>query len=409
MREYRQSSASARRGTAARWWLILALVLAVTLTGTVVALRAILGSAGSETVPSSPTPTPERATTAGAAPTASSAVLGVPVVVRAGDGPLLPGVGAGEVYAQSATAVFRVDVASGRVTRTPTPDLEEHVTFLAGPGWVLVKSRWSPTGVLVRDGQPASLLPQQFDPEGFLHLGPSGRLWMEPEPTTDPRSATTLQLAQLDGQPVQGRTVTAPRAAAPYAIVPDGYGTVLMTNRHGVYRLEPARVGHPSRTRLLSRGDLIAAGGRRLLVWDCHTHAHCQMVLVDQKTRHRTSRPAAAATLRAKGGVGLDPDIYDNEQLSPDGTHLAVMATDPTGTPSAHIIDLRTGKDNLLPGAGTDVNANRQLAWTPNSRWLLALTDHQLRGYDTHTANVESLKLGGEQLLHLTTTNTPGW
>ncbi|HEY0240640.1 MAG TPA: hypothetical protein VGC37_18575 [Friedmanniella sp.] len=404
MDEHRQPSRSAR-GTAARWWLVLALVLAVILTGTAVVLHAILGPTAPELAPASPTPTPTTAPTTAA----SRAEPGTPVVIRAGNGPLLPGTGTGEIYAQSATAIFRVELPTGRITRTPTPDLEEHVSFLAGPGWVLVKSRWSPTGVLVRDGRPASPLPQQFDPEGFLHAGQGGRLWVEPEWGTEPRVATTLQLAQLDGRPVVGRTVTAPRAAAPYAIEPDGYGGVLLTDRRGVYRLDPDRAGHPSRITLISRGDLIAAGGRRLLVWDCHTHARCQMVLVDQQTRQRARRPAAAAVLGAKGGIGLDRDAYGDEQLSPDGTHLAVMASDPTGTLRAHVIDLRDGRDTTLPGAGTDANANRQLAWSTNSRWLFALTDQQIRAYDTRVRTLANVPLGGERLLHLTTVNAPAW
>lgn len=232
---------------------------------------------------------------------------------------------------------------------------------------------------------------------------------MEPEPSTDPTPTTTLQLAELGGRPVSGRAITAPRSAAPYATVPDGYGGVLLINRGGVYRLDPGQSGQASRIRLISRGDLIAAGGRRVLIWGCNPLARCQMVLVDQRTGHRAIRPAAARTLLAEGGIGIDRDDYGDESLSPDGTHLAVMANDPTGGFRAHVVDLRSGMDTVLPGMGPDSNVNRQLAWSPNSRWLLALTDHQIRAYDTRTHATESLLLSGEQLLHLTTANNPAW
>lgn len=231
---------------------------------------------------------------------------------------------------------------------------------------------------------------------------------MQPEPSTDPAAATTLQLAELDGPPVPGRSVTAPRSAAPYAIIPDGYGGLILTNRGGIYRLEPSRPGKASRLQLISRGDLIASGGRRLLVWDCDTHAHCQMMLVDERTGHRTSRPSAARPFLAEGGIGIDPNTYTSE-LSPDGTHLAVMAVDPNGRSRAHVVDLRNGDDTVLPGIGVDSNANRQLAWSANSRWLPALTDHQIRAYDTRRHTTKSIPLSEEQLLHLTTTNAAGW
>ena len=63
----------------------------------------------------------------------------------------------------------------------------------------------------------------------------------------------------------------------------------------------------------------------------------------------------------------------------------------------------------MLPGAVTDVNVNRQLAWSADGRWLLALTDHRLRTYDTRTHAAGSLPLTTEPLLHLTSVNAPGW
>ena len=37
----------------------------------------------------------------------------------------------------------------------------------------------------------------------------------------------------------------------------------------------------------------------------------------------------------------------------------------------------------MLPGTVTDTTANRQLARSMNTRWLLLLTNHQIRAYDT--------------------------
>lgn len=408
MNDLPRSSPPARRASAASWWLVLSVVLAVVLLVAVVGIRTILGAGSTDRPPLPPTPATGQSVTPSPTPP-SPTVTGAPVLIRHGGGPLLPRIGAGQIYAESATGIFRIELGTGRVTRTATPNLEEHATFLAGPGWVLVKSRWSPTGVLVRDEQPAAPLPHPFDPEGFLQAKPGGRVWVEPESVTDPIAATTLRLADLDGRPLPGRTVTAPRSAAPYRIVADGYGGLLLTNRGGIYRLEPSRPGRASRIRLISHGDLIASGGRRLLVWDCDTHANCQLVLVDHRTGHRVSRPAAARPFLAEGSIWIDPNAYGDIQLSPDGTHLAVMADDAKGNFRAHVIDLRSGDDTVLPGAGADSNVNRQLAWSPNSRWLLALTDRHLQAYDTRAHRTRSVPLGEEPLLHLTTANAPGW
>ena len=409
MNEGLTSSPSGRRRGAVWWWLLLVLVVVVLVGGTVVGLHVVLPPAVTTPAPAtSPAGQASALATPTPAPTPARPQPGAPVVINAGGGPLLPGIGSGQVYAQSATGVFRIELATGRITRTATPDLQEHASFLAESGWVLVKSRWSSTGVLVRDGQPAAPLPRQFDDEGFLHAGPGGRLWMEPEPGTDPTASTTLQLANPDGR-LSGRSITAPRSAAPYAIFPDGYGGVLMTNRGGVYRLEPGGPRQAAHIRLVSRGDLIAAGGRRLLVWDCDPRARCEMVLVDQRTGHRTLRQATARTLLAESGIGIDRNDYGDASLSPDGTHLAVTANDSAGTFRTHVIDLRSGNDAVLPGEGPDSNVNRQLTWSPNSRWLLALTDHQIRAYDTSTRTTTDVPLAGEQLLHLTATHDPGW
>lgn len=409
MNDLKRSSPPARRASATRWWLVLGVVLTVVVSGAVVGVRTILGAGSTDRPSLPPTPAATGQTVTPSPSPPSRTVTGAPVLIRKGAGPLLPGIRAGQVYAESATGIFRIELATGRITRTAIPSLEEHATFLVGRGWVLVKSRWSPTGVLVRDGRPAAPLPQQFDPEGLLHAGPGSRVWVQPEPTTDPTAATTLRLADLDGRRDPAKTVTAPGSAAPYAIVADGYGGVMLTNRGGIYRLEPGRVGRAGRIRLISRGELIASGGRRLLVWDCDTHAACQMVLVDQRTLHRTSRPKAARPFLVEGGIGIGPNTYGDVQLSPDGTHLAVMASDSSGGFRAHAIDLSSGDDTVIPGTGTDGNANRQLAWSPNSRWLLALTDHHIQAYDTRDHRTRSVPLGEEPLLHLTTANAAGW
>lgn len=383
-------------GKAGRWWLLLGAIITVLVAGPIVALSVLFGNRGTEPLPLPPDPSPTTPSQRPAPRNPDS-----PVVVRAGSGALVPGVGQGQIYAQSATGIFRIDLGTGRVVRTATPPLEEHVTFVAGRNWVLVKSRWSPTGVIVRDGQPASPLPRRFDPPGFLHPGPGGRLWMEDESPTDPVPDRTIRLAELNGRLVPGRTITVRDTAAPYAIEPDGYGGILLSNRGGIYQLEPGAGG---RARLITRGDLVGAGGRRLLVADCDRRASCRILLVDQRTRSRTVLPAAFQSLLATTRGDLNASDFGESHLSPDGTHLALTVGD-----GVHVVDLRTGRRAVLPGTVTDTNVNRQLSWSPNSRYLFALTDHRIRGFDTRTRTTRTVRITDEQLLHLTAFGTSGW
>lgn len=56
----------------------------------------------------------------------------------------------------------------------------------------------------------------------------------------------------------------------------------------------------------------------------------------------------------------------------------------------------------------TDTNPNNQLGWTATGRWLMAITDHQLRAYDTRTGRMETIDVDGGPILHLTTVGARG-
>ena len=71
-------------------------------------------------------------------------------------------------------------------------------------------------------------------------------------------------------------------------------------------------------------------------------------------------------------------------ELSPDGAYAALtIPRGGAGREALVVLNLTTGRSHLLPGTLTDLNGNARIAWTPNSRWLLAITDHQMRAYDT--------------------------
>ena len=360
--------------------------------------------------PSSPgTPPPSTTPTTGTRPAGGTAsptpVPGrQPQVVEAGTGPLLPGVREGTVYVQALTAVYRLDLATGRIVRTPTPPLEQHSSFVAGDGRVIFKSIGFPPssgsqpsaqGTVVVDDAPAAPLPPALDFPGRLYPGPQGDLWSVPEVDNPPVTVTRYTFA---GDRRGGRSI-----ASPGYPVGDATGSLLITNAAGVYQLTAQG------PRYLTRGGLLAVGRHHLLVWDCDRSARCRPYRLDRATGRRTARPELAATIR-RLNLGADPaDVsYSVGDLSPDGRQVVLTSDTGNNGSRVDVVDLDRATTHTVDGTPTDVNANTQSAWTPDSRWLLTLTDHRIRAYDTTTDQTKTLGPTNEDLLHLTMTGASG-
>lgn len=312
------------------------------------------------------------------------------------------------MYARSGSAVFRIDLATGEVVRTATMTLEEHSTFVAGPNWVAMKAVTGSAGSIVRDGSPAAPVPAALRADGLLNRGPGDGIWLIPEQPAypdPPRGA--IHLVDLDGRVIADHTITIdPHVGAP--LYSDGYGGLLLTTSTGIYQIHPSTSARTSRVRLVTRGVLLGLGGRRLLTWDCDNQARCGVYRVDQRNSRRTLLPTAPEALTAAAGGVLEELIDSDNQLSPDGKYVALSTMRGTGARQVQVVDLATGRAYVIPGTATDSNPNRQLAWTPNSRWLLSLTNHRLQAFDTRTRTSHTLTVTDEQLLHLTGPRTPG-
>jgi hypothetical protein len=385
--------AGPRFGDQFRWWLIVATVLAFVVSGTYVGLRGLLAP---ESAPRSTSlrPSPSSATSS---PTTISA--GDPQVVRPAGDPLLPGAGAGDVFVQSANAIYRIELTTGRVTRTPTPVLAEFSSFVAGPGWVALKTVAADSGVLVENDRPAAPLPAGLLLDGWLLPAPDGDLWLLPErPTGGVRVAARVG---IEGYSVSGETIQVP---AEFGLPrSDGAGFLVVTSAGNVYQVGP------SGPRRLTSGSLVAVGRRFLLVWDCDDQARCLPYRLDRATGQRAVTPAAreAIVRLYQGDVGNLAN-YSGE-LSPEGTHVALrIPRGGAGREALVVLNLTTGRTHTVPGSLTDLHGNARVAWTPNSRWLLAITDHQMRAYDTRAGTSRLVTVTDEQLQHLTMPGAPG-
>jgi hypothetical protein len=390
--------ATTRRGEEIKWWLIAALVLAVLASGGGLLIRQLLA------VPETPAPPvlppPPSATAPTAKPAAPARSSTNPEVVRPGGRPLLPGAGSDEVFLQTSTAVYRIELASGQVTRTPTPLLEQHSSFVAGPGWVVFKTIDNDPGVVVRNGQRAAPLPPGLRPNGRLYPAPGGDLWLVPENPT--RGARVVTRVDIDGRSVQGQAFrVSDEIGLPSA---DAARSLFATNSGGVYQLRPSGV------RKLATGDLLAVGRHHVLVWDCDALARCQPYRLDRTRNRRTAIPTAHRTiLELYQGLPDRAQDFGGGDLNPDGTHAALRypGTQPDSSPLA-VVDLATGQSHTLPGNVTDTNGNTQFTWTANGRYFLALTDHRLRAYDTTTETTRTIPVTTDPLLHLTSTHAGG-
>lgn len=321
----------------------------------------------------------------------------MPQVVRPAGGPLLPGVGTGDVFVRSATEIFRVELATGRVTRTLTPRLAQFSSFVAGPGWVVSKAVDTNAGVVVRNGQPATALPQGLQPTGRLDTAPGGQLWFTPEEET--RGVRLVRRVGIDGRPLEQPPIRLPDEVG--SLSADGAGYLIRAEAGGVFQYRP------SGARRVASGDLIAIGGRFLLVWDCDEQAQCDPYRATRADDSRTKLAAARQYLRrSEQRAAVQSSFYG--ELSPDGTHVVVPAPADPNRWSISVLDLRTGTATEIPGVLADSNLNTLYAWTANSRWLLAITDDQLRAYDTKTRTTRTIALTTEPLLHLTRVGAAG-
>lgn len=378
------------------WWLVLMTVMTLVVVGGVLAVRQLTSPAPPPPTVSTPPSTSSTPTPVLPPPTASSPPSPVdPRVTRPAAGPLLPGIGTGDVFVQTATAIYRVELATGQVTRTSTPELTQFSSFVAGRGWVVFKTVDNDTGVVVRNGKPAVPLPPALRPNGRVYLTPDDDLWLLPEDST--AGARVATRVDINGRRVGPDTIRLDDELGPSGSDLAGY--LMTTNTGGFYQVAPSGVHR------LGTGQLLAVGPRQILSWDCDERARCNAYLLQRTTGRRTVLPKLHVPLLnlARGTSLDDASAYDGT-LSPDGRTAALaLPGSQTSQPwPLAVIDLATGRTMVLPGSITDSNSNAQYAWTANSRYLLAITDHQLRAYDTETNSTQDLSIITGDLLHLT-------
>lgn len=331
----------------------LPVVLAAVVIAAVIAR--VNGTSGTVAAPS---PSPSAA--APAPPPEPAATSGPPVVTEAGH-PLL-GVTAGwELFGRGPDGIVRIELARGRVTRTPVPPVGSSgpVSFLAGPGIAIIRPMDAVTGYAVPDGQPAQTLQGPLAAPGPALPGPDrAQLWV---PQQNGGETYAMVLVGFDGRP-GGLSIVLPPITGGYA-QPDGGGHLMVEAVGGTYDIRPGSV------RRITTGQVVAAGPTGWLTRECDAQLNCSTVFVDRDTW--TSHVLGPAILNT-AAPGL---------ISPDGRTAAIPIQD-AGSTTIHLVDTATGKDRRL-AAPLPVSDDASIVWSPDSRWLfIAATDAHLHAID---------------------------
>lgn len=330
------------------WWLASGMAALLAVVVAVTGARSLDGPTDQGDRDTAPSPSSDRPVSAPSHPTPGPPVMGT--------GPKLPEVGDWEVYGRSDTEVVRLELASGRMTRTPVPPLAAtgRVSFLATRTTVLVRPVRGVPGYQVRDGQSAEPLPAALGRGGLILPGPEAdQVWISG--TSRFSSRGEMLLASLSAGWVR---VQAGLPAVTYGSVqPDGAGSYYVASTGGTY------VRVPGGYRRISTGTVLAASPGSLLSAQCDDRLRCHHVVVDRRSgESRTVR--LLPTFNA--GLAL-------VSLSPDSRFVAVAYRLGTQSPALHLIDLKTGADREVSAAFDSGLTTGSVVWSPTSEHLAAV------------------------------------
>ena len=308
-------------------------------------------------------------------------------VVTANAGRQLLGERSGwELFGAGPGVVIRIQWAAGRVTRTTVPALQSTgpVSFVAGSHQAIIRPLDFVPGYLVPDDQPARPLPAALGTAGPAFPGPRpGQVWVQSGVSTD----IVMSLVTTSGARI-GPSIRLPEAAG-HGAVPDGQGYLAVERNGAAYDVRPGGL------RLAAAGTLTATGPSAWLVVQCPGARRCVEAVVNPATGTRRILPGEAARPGWESGI-----------TSPDGQYAAVLRYGPDQTVLLHLINLSDGSDRRVAIALAS-QGSPGLAWSPDSRWLLAATaDGSLRAIDPRTGQVRGLGITLPPVTYLAVRNT---
>jgi hypothetical protein len=278
-----------------------------------------------------------------------------------------------ELFARGPGYLLEIDLADGRITRTPVPALQTtgDVSFLVGTDQVIIRPWDLVPGYAVVDGQPARALPAALSHGGPAYPGPDpDQFWVQ----VGSAPAASMTLVGLDGRPT-ATSVPVPADRGEGQISRDGAGGLLYNAVGGSYEMRADGLHR------VTTGAVLATGPARVLTAECDSHYRCASVLVN--------RTSGAHRVLARGALPYAP--FAPGVISPNGSTAAMIGNGSDGTPTVHLLDLTTHADRALPiyVDGLFYEEDTTLVWSPDSRWLfVAAADGSLTAVEAHTGQV---------------------
>lgn len=299
--------------------------------------------------------------------------------------PLLGVTGNWELFAHTNDSVIRVQLDRGRVTETPVPPLQSSgpVAFVATSAFALIHPLDVAQDYVVRDGGEAREAPSMFGSGGLVAPGPEpDRIWVH----GGGADSSVMTLVDIYGHPTD--TSMPVPGDSDWSLSPDGTGYLTFSGVGGVYDVRPGAI------RRITTGTLIAVGPRAWLTIECDEAYRCSWVVVDTTTHAR----------RTIGTADDISSIIATGTTSPDGSLAAVyrVVDRSTGEQGLSILDLRTGRERLLPVRLSRDAFSDVAVWSPDGKQLFAAdATGRVRVVDTTTWQVSLLNLNLPAVLQL--------
>jgi hypothetical protein len=156
----------------------------------------------------------------------------------------------------------------------------------------------------------------------------------------------------------------------------------------------------------ISRGTLLGIGSDAVMTWDCDAKGRCD-ARINRSGQPPQYLPAAHKSLEGLYRNHIEAAADTRGVLSPDRRWVALELPKPTHSgASLVLVELRSGHRVEVPGTLPALHGTDQAAWTPNGRYLLALTGGRLRAFDSTTGSVVTIGGTLADLRHLTIAGT---
>jgi hypothetical protein len=272
-------------------------------------------------------------------------------------------------------SLVRIQFPTGLITRTRFLGLASDgpVAVIASTRQVLIRPVDGGSGfsVLVSDGHEADLNMAAMSQGGPAFPGPQpGQVWV------GSNSRSVLRLVTMTGRWL-GRQLQLP-GTEPITI-PDDHGYLLTQARGGVYDVRP------SGARRVASGVLLAIGPQAWLIATCSAARHCVELLTNPLNSARRAQHSFG------GLTGYPQPSFPPGPVSPDSRFAALLTYGRDQSAILHLVNLRAGTVRTVDIA-LGAQGSPYLAWSPDSRWLFAVTGNgKLRVINPLTATVSSL------------------